>query len=112
MYSVDEPPLTEWSAEVGFFTQWEPPWGVVLGQQGFFDRFTVTMSRLALALALEDRDVFDARFEDAATGQGSRVATAPSVPAVTSHARRVPKLCPSRPIMGPRMERRVPWNPP
>lgn len=39
--SVDEPPLVQWSAEVGFFKQWEPPWAVLLGQRGFFDQFTV-----------------------------------------------------------------------
>lgn len=68
--SVDEPPLAEWTAEVGFFKRWEPPWGVVLGQRGFFDRFTVTMSRFAMALALEDRDAFDARYEAPPQDQG------------------------------------------
>jgi hypothetical protein len=52
----------EWQAPVGFFTQWEPPWGLLLGQVGFFDRFTVTMSRLSQALALEAAEEFDHRF--------------------------------------------------
>lgn len=55
-------PLTSWEAEVGFFTKWEPPWAVLLGQVGFFDKFTVTMSRLAQALAVERKEVFDQRF--------------------------------------------------
>lgn len=74
--SVDEPPLIEWSAEVGFFKRWEPPWAVVLGQRGFFDRFTVSMSRFSMALALEDRDEFDARYgippQDLGPGPRSR----------------------------------------
>jgi hypothetical protein len=60
----DAPPKEhlEWQAPVGFFTQWEPPWGLLLGQVGFFDRFTVTMSRLSQALALEAGEDFDRRF--------------------------------------------------
>ncbi|HEX2295046.1 MAG TPA: hypothetical protein VHN37_07020 [Actinomycetota bacterium] len=58
----DDPPLTAWDTEVGFFTRWDPPWAVLLGQVGFFDRFTVTMSRLAQALSIEDKDKFDERF--------------------------------------------------
>lgn len=50
----------EWDASVGFITDWaDPPWLMVLGQHGFFDRFTVVMSRLSQALAIEDRDFFD-----------------------------------------------------
>jgi hypothetical protein len=45
-----------------FFTQWEPPWGLLLGQIGFFDRFTVTMNRISQASALEAVDEFDRRF--------------------------------------------------
>ena len=52
----------EWEATVGFFTQWEPPWGLLLGQIGFFDHFTVTMNRISQALALEAVDEFDRRF--------------------------------------------------
>ncbi|MDQ4142359.1 MAG: hypothetical protein M3198_01210, partial [Actinomycetota bacterium] len=53
---TDDAPLTSWETEVGFFTTWEPPWAVLLGQVGFFDKFTVSMSRLAQALAIEDKD--------------------------------------------------------
>ena len=58
----DSPLLTEWQAEVGFFSSWEPPWAVVLGQTGFFDKFTVTMHRGVPALAVEPWDAFDDRF--------------------------------------------------
>jgi hypothetical protein len=52
----------EWEATVGFFTQWEPPWGLLLGQVGFFDHFTVTMNRISQAFALEAVEEFDRRF--------------------------------------------------
>jgi hypothetical protein len=52
----------EWEATVGFFTQWEPPWGLLLGQIGFFDHFTVTMNRISQAFALEAVDEFDRRY--------------------------------------------------
>ena len=52
----------EWEAEVGFVDRWRPPWGVLLGQIGFLDRFTVTMHRHAQALVVEDFDSFDRRF--------------------------------------------------
>jgi hypothetical protein len=52
----------EWEAEVGFFNRWRPPWQLLLGQIGFFDRFTVTMHRHAQAVAVEGFDVFDGRF--------------------------------------------------
>ena len=46
-----------WETQVGFFTQWDsPPWMAVLGQDGFFDRFTVAMSRHSQALAITDRE--------------------------------------------------------
>jgi hypothetical protein len=53
----------EWDAQVGFFLEWQdPPWLVVLGQCGFFDEFTIVMSRLAQHVAITERDDFDARF--------------------------------------------------
>ena len=58
---IQSPPV-EWTAEVGFFTQWEPPWSLVLGQRGFFDQFTVTIHRGARAVAVEDFEAFDDRF--------------------------------------------------
>lgn len=61
--SQDEPPLVEWTAEVGFIRAWEPPWSIVLGQRGFFDQFTVTLGRIAMSLAIEGPEAFDSRFE-------------------------------------------------
>lgn len=56
-------PGAEWRAEVGFFSEWtSAPWQVLLGQVGFFDQFTVTFSRHALQLAVEDAQTFDRRF--------------------------------------------------
>jgi hypothetical protein len=53
----------EWTTEVGFIRNWaDPPWLMVLGQAGFFDQFTVVMSRLSQALAIEERDDFDQRY--------------------------------------------------
>ncbi len=52
----------EWEVEVGFFTEWTPPWSVVLGQVGFLDRFTVTFNRYAQALAVTDVGDFDQRY--------------------------------------------------
>ena len=58
----DETIAVEWQADVGFIASWEPPWGLLLGQRGFFDRFTVTLNRYAQGFAIEDIDVFDQRF--------------------------------------------------
>lgn len=53
----------DWEATVGFIRGWaDPPWAMVLGQTGFFDRFTVVLSRLSQALAVEDCDHFDATY--------------------------------------------------
>jgi len=53
----------EWRAEVGFFQEWtSAPWQVLLGQIGFFDQFTVTFSRGAMRLAVEDVEEFDCRY--------------------------------------------------
>ncbi|RZS91150.1 aspartyl protease [Motilibacter rhizosphaerae] len=52
----------EWEDEVGFLRSWRPTWPVLLGQVGFMQRFTVTMSRHAQALAVEERAEFDQRF--------------------------------------------------
>ena len=53
----------EWSTPVGFIQDWaDPPWLMVLGQFGFFDRFTVVMSRLSQALAIEDQEHFGDRY--------------------------------------------------
>jgi hypothetical protein len=56
-------PGVEWQAEVGFFSQWNSaPWQVLLGRVGFFDQFTVTFSRHALQLAVEEPAAFDRRY--------------------------------------------------
>ena len=52
----------EWQAEVGFPRHWKPTWPILLGQVGFFDRFTVTMNRQSQRVAVEDLDTFDKRF--------------------------------------------------
>ena len=52
----------EWQAQVGFIEGWHSYSFVLLGSVGFLDRFTVTASRFAQAIAVEDRDAFDDRF--------------------------------------------------
>lgn len=59
---IDEEPIY-WNPEIGIIaSSWEPQWGVLLGQVGFFDIFTVTMSRHAQALAIEALEQWDVRF--------------------------------------------------
>lgn len=61
--SHDPQSVHEWEAEVGFFTEWQaPPWGVLLGQVGFFDQFTLSFSRESGALAVSALEDFGARF--------------------------------------------------
>lgn len=52
----------EWRTEVGFVSHWRPTWPMLAGQVGFMDRFTVTMSRHAQRLAIDDWSDFDRRF--------------------------------------------------
>lgn len=52
----------EWDAEVGFVDHWRPTFAMILGQDGFFNEFTVTMSNFAFLTAVERRDAFDDRF--------------------------------------------------
>ena len=52
----------EWEALIGFVGGWHSFGLVLLGSVGFLDRFTVTASRFAQAIAVEDRDAFDERF--------------------------------------------------
>lgn len=53
----------EWYTQVGFFLEWNnPPWSMVLGQIGFFDRFTITFNRESQALAVTHLEDFDARY--------------------------------------------------
>jgi hypothetical protein len=44
---------------VGVVEHWKAHWPVVLGQRGFLDRFTVSMSRHSQMIAIADRDDFD-----------------------------------------------------
>lgn len=55
--------VAEWQAQVGFFLDWaDPPWSLILGQSGFFDQFTVVMSRLAQRLTIEPADFHDEQY--------------------------------------------------
>ncbi|MDQ3680261.1 MAG: hypothetical protein M3378_06920 [Actinomycetota bacterium] len=54
--------FVEWQAEVGFVHHWRPTWPIIVGQVGFLDKFTVSMSRLAQQVAVESGDEFDRRF--------------------------------------------------
>lgn len=52
----------EWEAQVSFVQGWHSYSFVLLGSVGFLDRWTMTVSRFAQAVAVEDRDAFDKRF--------------------------------------------------
>lgn len=52
----------EWQAQVGFVEDWHSYSFVLLGSVGFLDQFTVSASRFAQAVAVEDRDAFNDRF--------------------------------------------------
>jgi hypothetical protein len=52
----------QWPTQVGVIEHWKAQWPVVLGQRGFFDQFTVTMSRHCQQIAIESRDKFDQRY--------------------------------------------------
>lgn len=52
----------EWQAKIGFVEDWHSDGLVLLGSIGFLDRFTVTASRFAQGVAVEDRSAFDDRF--------------------------------------------------
>jgi hypothetical protein len=65
LFAPDSPQdehFAEWEGEVGFVQHWRPTWPMLLGQIGFLDQFTVTMSRLAATTAVEHKEVFDQRF--------------------------------------------------
>jgi hypothetical protein len=51
-----------WDLEVGFIAQWRPLYPCILGNVGFLDRFTVTLSRFSQATAVESMESFDERF--------------------------------------------------
>jgi len=53
----------DFKAEVGFFEHWnDPPFLVILGQVGFFNRFTVSLSRFSQVIVVDDQDSLDRRF--------------------------------------------------
>jgi hypothetical protein len=58
---VEAEPLT-WTLDIGFIDDWRPLYPVLLGNAGFLDQFTVTVSRFAQATAVEAVAVFDERF--------------------------------------------------
>lgn len=59
---AEEGAYREWQAEVGFIDGWHSDGLVLLGSMGFLDHFTVTASRFAQAIAIEERETFDDRF--------------------------------------------------
>lgn len=69
----DDDPIHEWEADVGFLREWEPPWAVLLGRDGFFNQFTVTMHGGVPGMVVEPWGAFDERFgtvvEEADTSQ-------------------------------------------
>ena len=64
LHNPDDPDeVLEWRPEVGVIMgQWDPPFPAVLGQRGFFDRFTVTIHRGVPAIVVERWEAFDRRF--------------------------------------------------
>ena len=52
----------EWETEVGFIDLWRPTFPILLGQRGFLDQFTVTMSNFARQTAVEALEEFDRRY--------------------------------------------------
>ena len=52
----------DWRAEVGFVTPWRPLYPILLGQHGFLNQFTVTTSRTAQELTIENVAAYDDRF--------------------------------------------------
>ncbi len=61
--TTDDRPVAEWEADVAFIMDnWEPPWAVLLGRDGFFNQFTVTMQGAVPAMVIEPWETFDGRF--------------------------------------------------
>lgn len=56
--------FVDWRTEVGFVWPWRPLYPILLGQRGFLDQFTVTISRTAQELAVEAVDAYDQRFRE------------------------------------------------
>jgi hypothetical protein len=64
LYPTDaaEDTYIQWQAQVGFVKGWHSDGLVLLGSVGVLDEFTITASRFAQALAVEDQGAFDERF--------------------------------------------------
>lgn len=62
-----------WTAEVGVVDHWAPSFGILLGQRGFFDRFTPTFHRGVGAVAVEGLECFDRRFGMHLVDQGEAI---------------------------------------
>jgi len=64
LHRPDSDPDTfeEWEAPIGFISGWQNPSLILLGSVGFLDRWTVTVSRFSLAVAIEGVDALDRRF--------------------------------------------------
>lgn len=58
----DDDDYVEWDVEIGAVDSWHAPWPVLLGQNNFMSRFTVSMHRAAGVLVVEDWHAFDRRF--------------------------------------------------
>jgi hypothetical protein len=58
----EEGAYRSWNAPVGFIAGWHSYGFVLLGSVGFLNQWTVTASRFAQAVAVEERDSFDQRF--------------------------------------------------
>lgn len=58
----DDEHFIEWQTEIGFVDSWKPTFPAILGQSGFLDEFTVTMSHHTRVTAIEELAVFDRRF--------------------------------------------------
>ena len=63
LQSPDGTTSVPWRTEVGFMDWTDPPWLLILGQSGFFDRFTVCLSRLSQAVSVHHRDHFDETYQ-------------------------------------------------
>ena len=61
LHSPDSDPVA-WTLDVGFIDAWRPLYSCILGNVGFFDQFTVTLSRLSQATVIEPAGTFDERF--------------------------------------------------
>jgi len=63
LHDTSPPVVADWHTQVGFFLDWsDPPYTVILGQCGFFDQFTISMSRHSQRLVVLPQGHFDECF--------------------------------------------------